>query len=710
VQSDFAVLTLRTHDNAARLLASEPEEVRQWLEGYAAGHNAFLARTAPEDYPEECRSAAWVRPIDAVDVLARAIDLSLLSERGLLPALAKVEPPSAEAPPAPAEPAALRDQDLVRPGSNGWALGKDRTENGHGMLLANPHLPLEGDLLLHEVHLTIPGKLDAYGAGLLGVPGINIGFNAQLAWTHTTSPSTRVLLYRLDLDPSDPTRYRLDGKVKALTQRKLSIQVLEKGALVTRTRTVYESVHGPLVSAGPLPWTREHAFAFHSTGVANTAGPRQVLAMLRARTSAEFVRAHAERGLAWATTECATRDGKALFLDASRVAHLSKQTLAEYAASLPTDPLAAGLAERGVAVLDGSRSATLWIDGADGQGLVPLSEAPQLQRSDYVMNANDSYWLANASTPLTGFSPLFGRVSTPQFPRTRMNLWLLEQHTARGPSGTDGRFSRAELERAVLDSRGLLAELLREPVVERCRHVGSVVLGDRKVALGPACDALAAWDGTYRADSKGALLFREFVGDFPLTQMIDAGDLFAEPFDAQHPVDTPSGLRAAPAQGDDPIALALAHAIERLDAQGLALDAAPGDAQYFQRGAEHVPAPGCIGREGCLNTLGYTLDLDATLLPKTARAQPENPLTGLSEDGYTSNFGSAFVLFVSFDDAGPSARAVMTYSQSSDRRSPHFMDQSELWAAGKLRDVVFDAAAIAGDKQVLSREELGKKP
>jgi hypothetical protein len=51
----------------------------------------------------------------------------------------------------------------------------------------------------------------------------------------------------------------------------------------------------------------------------------------------------------------------------------------------------------------------------------------------------------------------------------------------------------------------------------------------------------------------------------------------------------------------------------------------------------------------------------------------------------------------------------MTYSQSSDRRSPHFLDQSKLWSEGKLRDVVFDAAEIerGGTKLVLSRDELG---
>ena len=61
--------------------------------------------------------------------------------------------------------------------SNGWAIGAARSAIGRGMLLANPHYPWVGSNRFWEKHLIIPGQLDVYGVGLLGMPGVAIGFN-----------------------------------------------------------------------------------------------------------------------------------------------------------------------------------------------------------------------------------------------------------------------------------------------------------------------------------------------------------------------------------------------------------------------------------------------------------------------------------------------------------------------------------------------------
>src|SRR5690606_39307292 len=50
------------------------------------------------------------------------------------------------------------------PGSNGWAIGADRSSTGRGMVVGNPHFPWEGELKLYESHLRVPGELDGYGA------------------------------------------------------------------------------------------------------------------------------------------------------------------------------------------------------------------------------------------------------------------------------------------------------------------------------------------------------------------------------------------------------------------------------------------------------------------------------------------------------------------------------------------------------------------
>ncbi|WP_205995847.1 penicillin acylase family protein, partial [Pseudomonas viridiflava] len=93
---------------------------------------------------------------------------------------------------------------------------------------------------------TIPGKLDVMGAALPGLPIINIGFNQHLAWTHTVDSSKHFTLYRLQLDPKDPTRYLLDGKSLPLNKQTVTVQVKQAdGQVVPVSRDVYSSQFGP---------------------------------------------------------------------------------------------------------------------------------------------------------------------------------------------------------------------------------------------------------------------------------------------------------------------------------------------------------------------------------------------------------------------------------------------------------------------------------
>ena len=80
------------------------------------------------------------------------------------------------------------------------------------LLLANPHFPWEGELRFTEVHLTVPGEIDVYGAQLSGLPRIGIGFTEGVAWTHTVSAGKRSTAYLLTLDAEPPTTYLVDGE------------------------------------------------------------------------------------------------------------------------------------------------------------------------------------------------------------------------------------------------------------------------------------------------------------------------------------------------------------------------------------------------------------------------------------------------------------------------------------------------------------------
>src|SRR3546814_1512377 len=128
----------------------------------------------------------------------------------------------------------------------------DLTGTTGGLLLANPHVPWDGENRFYQIHLTIPGKIDVRGANLLARPGVAIGFNHDVAWTQTVSYAARMTLFEVDLVPGSPTRYRLDGRERDMVRVPVTIDVKRPdGTVETRTHDFYETVHGPIyVDAG----------------------------------------------------------------------------------------------------------------------------------------------------------------------------------------------------------------------------------------------------------------------------------------------------------------------------------------------------------------------------------------------------------------------------------------------------------------------------
>ena len=95
-------------------------------------------------------------------------------------------------------------------GSNGLAVGGEDATNGGGVVLANPHFPWHGSERFWEMNVEVPGEYHATGAGIWGLPGINIGHNQNVAWTHTVSTNTTVTFWYLS--PDGPGKYLLQGQ------------------------------------------------------------------------------------------------------------------------------------------------------------------------------------------------------------------------------------------------------------------------------------------------------------------------------------------------------------------------------------------------------------------------------------------------------------------------------------------------------------------
>ena len=65
---------------------------------------------------------------------------------------------------------------------------------------------------------------------------------------------------------------------------------------------------------------------------------------------------------------------------------------------------------------------------------------------------------------------------------------------------------------------------------------------------------------------------------------------------------------------------------------------------------------------------------DGTLLPR--HRYPSLAGSQMSQQGYHITSGSSWMFVMRFTEEGPEGRGLLTYSQSSDIRSPHYLDQN----------------------------------
>lgn len=626
---------------------SQGREALLLAEGYVAGYNRFLKDAGAEGVPAECRGKAWVQPITLDDVLRLTEKQMLLaSSLALASGIANAAPPG--------KTLARVDQTLPRAdelglGSNGWAFGGDATADARGLLIGNPHFPWNGPSRFWQMHVSGPDGYDAMGVGIAGSPIPTLGFNRDVAWTHTVTAARHFTLFALTLDPADPTRYMVDGESVAMTPLTVTVPMPDGAPDVTRT--LYSTRHGPVFVApqSGVTWSATSAFAMKD---ANRGNMRAIDAWLRigqAKSVGEINAAVSETiGIPWVNTIAADRHGDALHADVTAVPNVSAAKIA--ACSTPISGLFASLAT----LLDGARAECDWdvAPGTPEPGLMPASDQAATIAREYLTNSNNSYWLSNPRMPHAALSPILGGHASELTLRVRSNFTETEALLAAG------KVDRARAKAMVFANKTLAADMTLEPLLALCADAAEPSRG---------CAALAGWDRRYEASSKGAALFRAFWA-----KAARIPGLWAVPFDAADPVNTPRDLNTA-AIGDKLLA-ALGDAVTELDAAGIALDAEWGSVQQWRAGDQRIAIHGGPGTAGVLNY------------------QDARPAPG---GGLVPVHGTSYIQIVTFDDDGPVVDAILSYSQSTDPASAHFTDQTNAYAAKAWHRLPFHADDIA---------------
>jgi len=681
------------------LAASSPPngllpQARQLYRGWVAGYNAYLHSGKLRD--PSCKGKPWVRPLTLSDMLLRGVQVeTAASSEQFVRDIVRTVPPSATA--AGARTASRADAvhgfgvlerqlgDRSDSGSNGIGIGAQDARSGHGMVLANPHFPWRGTERFWMAQLEVPGEYDVEGGTLMGFPLIGIGFNRDIAWTHTVSTDRRFVAYQLKLVRGDPTRYYLNGRKVKMGHVTVSVSYAGK----TVRHNFYTTHWGPVVSVAEVPlnayvWNDSTAYALYDAEIDN--GPRSINEYLRIgqTTSVKALYNVEAKWLAIPTfnTIAADDHGDAYYGDVGATPAVSQR---ELNTCLPQGIATLVYDQARLVTLDGSRTSCspANLRGTPEKGIFSSGHLPHLFRRDYVENSNDSFWLANPLTPLTGFSPIIGLSRTEQGLRTRLG----DQLIAARVDGTDGlgspKFTIPTLQRMWEGDRSELAALILTDLVADCRaHPEQAASNGQMIDLTAACNALAGYDGTGRLDATGGWLFVVW------SDLDNDRQFYATPFNPAQPLTTPSGLNASSTA--TPL-MWLADAVQNLQAHGVPLDASIGQVQYAPQ-SRRIRIPGCPGdptsmgpSTGCFNAIFSNDDAPGTSGP--LNAVPYGQVLD----------GSSLVMTIQLNPSGPTSAGILTYSQSTDPTSPWYTNMTKLYSKGGWVKLPYTATQLAAD-------------
>jgi penicillin amidase len=306
--ADRRLLTLDLGAGAENEWRSSPLEVRQALQRYADGVNAYIAASTGWRRPLEfqvlrAEPAPWV-PVDSLAVgrlfawrlaenhRSELVRHALAARFGAGEAfrLGGRYPPGAptviqgataasSAGDAAAPPLARRgsrralDLEAQPPGStetiglpiewprglewlgsggglsNNWVLAGRRTASGRPLLANDPHLQLEFPGAWYEIHLVAAG-LDVMGVSVPGSPFVILGHNARIAWgmTNTGADVQDLYVERLDVGRR---RYFYAGEWLPVQVTEVSIPVRGQSP---EPFEVWRTRHGVVFADDGLEW------------------------------------------------------------------------------------------------------------------------------------------------------------------------------------------------------------------------------------------------------------------------------------------------------------------------------------------------------------------------------------------------------------------------------------------------------------------------
>jgi acyl-homoserine-lactone acylase len=536
--------------------------------------------------------------------------------------------------PAPAVGGRLPAELAEPAGSNAFAIAPSNTVGGRALLLINPHTSF---YFRSELQMASDEGLDAYGAVTWGQFFIYQGFNERLGWMHSSTGADAIDEYAESLvRKGGRLFYRYGRAVRPVMAQQITVPYRTASGTAARMFTVYRTHHGPVVRAAGGKWI----------SVRLMQKPVEALSQSFLRTRARTLTAYRK-----VMEYHANSSNNEVYADADgHIAYFHPQFVPKRDDRFDwTRPV------------DGSDPATEW------HGVHGVEDSPHVvdPPNGWIQNTND--WPYSAAGPDSPKAADFPRYmdQAGESPRGLHAIQVLE-----------GRrdFTPERLRDAAFDSYLTAFARLVPPLLAA---YDSAADGDPlRASLAQPMAVLRAWDYRWSAGSVATALAVYWGDTLAALTAGHAGVAGMTPYDYM-------ATRATAAERLG----ALAAATDRLTRDFGTWRSPWGRINRFQRltgdieqqfddARPSIAVPFTSARWGSLASFG------ARTYPGTKRRY--------------GTYGNTFVAVVEFGRDSVRAMAVTAGGESGDPHSPHFSDQAESYASGRLRQVYFYPEQLRG--------------
>ena len=520
IQNDILIHSMGFSQLAEEWMANMDPETRKIYDSFVDGMNAYAEKN-PEAVLEENRK---ILPLTVKDALMHSMFVVFTRFVGGRELQISQQWP-----------------DL---GSNAYAIGPSRTESGNAMLVQNPHLPWHGEFLFFENHFLF-NEHNIYGATLVGLPGIAIGFNEHLGWTHTNNVIDNSDLFEMPLKEDG---YVVDGEKRNFEASMANLNILqEDGTIETKQVAIAKTIYGPVVKK-----TEDKVLSLRMAGLDRPDMMLQWWNMAKSKSFSEFEDALKMQQIPFWNVLYADEAGNIFYLFNGLI---PKRKSGDW--------------NYWRSIVDGSNSENLWTQ------MHSYAELPKVKNPEtgWLQNANDPPWTSTLPRAIHSENyPSYFSPDLMAFRPQRAARMVMEDEKINFQELVNYKLStRLEFADRILDDLFAAIDENPTPLLKEARKV------------------LEEWDRTADADSEGTLLFYNWSQKFNVWNENN----YKTGWDMENPGNTPDGL----SNSQKALSL-LEEAAKEIKTTYGELDVEWGEYYKIRKGDEVLPGNGMNGSTG----------------------------------------------------------------------------------------------------------------